>query len=149
MDDFVRKCKGCRHEFTVDHRNRGRTVHRQEYCGKPACRKKSQSVSKARYRVAEPEDKEQVSARVQRLRKGRHEHEKAGSQQTPSFGLDSLDGGVQRAVPPGNGPVQSTADLDVIKALARRLIGAADQIAALIAPAPGHRAPVTGSLDCF
>lgn len=132
MDEVVRRCKGCRHWFTVNYRNRGRTVHPQEYCGKPTCQEESQGVSEARYRVAQPEDNEQVLARVRRWRQGRHED--AVSHRTPSSGRDSLEGSVQQVAVPGDDAVQRSAGRDVVEALARRLIQVADQMAALIAP---------------
>ena len=63
-------CRGCRHPFVVDVRNRSRTKHPQVYCKKPACQEKSGRASLKTYRKKSPEDADQVLARVRRFRKG-------------------------------------------------------------------------------
>ena len=71
MEELLPVCRGCRHPFVVDFRNRSRTKHPQVYCGKPACQEKSQLVSWRTYRKKSREDADQVLARVRRFRKKR------------------------------------------------------------------------------
>lgn len=80
MDQSLPLCRGCRHPFVVNDRNRSRTKHPQVYCGKPACQEKSQRASWGTYRKKSPEDAEQVLARVRRFRKERSHPNSPGPQ---------------------------------------------------------------------
>jgi len=71
MDADVLRCRGCRHKFRPNHRNRTRSKHPQVYCSKVACRDKSSEESKRRYRESNPEDPVKVRIRVNLHRKER------------------------------------------------------------------------------
>ena len=67
------RCRACRHEFTPNYRNAGKTDNPQVYCRKPACQRKSQQVSKLRYRTLYAEEPSQVAVRMAAWRARRRE----------------------------------------------------------------------------
>lgn len=120
MPDLVR-CRGCRHLFQPDPRNRTRAKYPQVYCSRPACRRKSSLVSKRRYRESSPEDPVKIGIRVNLHRKAKRlAATAAGLERSAVSGSDLSTHGL-----PGASP---TPALEVHRTLvATRALGAAIQ----------------------
>jgi hypothetical protein len=129
-------CRHCRHTFEIDYRNRGRSEHLQQYCGKPMCRAASDRESKARYRALNPEDNDQVAARMRRWRQSRQRRSADIESDVPSGAPEQrqpLKDGKSHAVPRST---RTDANQEAIDVLAQRLSQLSGQMAALIVADP-------------
>ena len=75
------KCKNCRELFIPDYRNVGR----QNYCGKPECRKASKADSQRRW-LNKPENRDYFRSphHVDRVREWRKKHPEHGGKKKPA-----------------------------------------------------------------
>lgn len=128
MEQRLVLCRGCRHPFVVNFRNRSRTKHPQVYCKKPACQEKSQLVSWRTYRKKSPEDAEQVLARVRLFRKERSHPNCPG----PHPSTQSRGGPAAPSTEAGRDLVDVSDSHRAVDRLAHRIEQVSGHLAALI-----------------
>jgi len=128
MEQRPPRCRGCRHQFVVNYRNRGRSNHQQVYCRKPGCQEKSRRASLKAYRRSSPEDADQILVRVRnfRAKKLQNAFPESASRARPP--LDDSKPSINAELPL-TGPAR---DPHAVDALTHRLVQLSGLLASLI-----------------